>query len=140
MERITAESIAALAAKLSAPGLKDTRAFATTLADYNEAVRRHRFEHTDLIFDPAIKDGLSTRCSTGGIAPDKTNWVLAIIKPSFLGVKVACGITFTFGGLAVDPQSAAVLADHSDRPIPGLFRAGEMLGGLFHGNYPGAAG
>ena len=26
------------------------------------------------------------------------------------------------------------------RPIPGLFACGEMVGGLFHGNYPGGSG
>ena len=26
------------------------------------------------------------------------------------------------------------------RPIPGLFTCGEMVGGLFHDNYPGGSG
>jgi tricarballylate dehydrogenase len=30
--------------------------------------------------------------------------------------------------------------DESGAPIPGLFACGEMLGGLFSGNYPGGSG
>jgi hypothetical protein len=152
------------------------------------------------------------------ISPAKSNWALPLDKPPFLAVKVACGITFTFGGIAVDAASASVLRtrdetvggvarpdvcmhdrmhdrnDHAFRsealpeplpqdsaaleqvfpdhvksdssggpsvaleykmsafsarrrlpsrtlpPIPGLFCAGEMVGGIFHGNYPGGSG
>ena len=47
-------------------------------------------------------------------------------------------MTFTFGGLHAD-TSGRVL-DTAGRPIPGLFVYGEMLGGLFSGNYPGGSG
>ena len=30
--------------------------------------------------------------------------------------------------------------DAEDRPIPGLYAAGEMVGGLFYTNYPGGTG
>jgi tricarballylate dehydrogenase len=30
--------------------------------------------------------------------------------------------------------------DLEQRPIPGLFAAGELVGGLFYQNYPGGAG
>ena len=30
--------------------------------------------------------------------------------------------------------------DSSDRSIPGLFAAGELVGGLFYENYPGGSG
>lgn len=48
------------------------------------------------------------------------------------------GITFTFGGVRVN-EHAQVLST-SWVPIPGLFACGEMVGGLFHGNYPGGTG
>jgi tricarballylate dehydrogenase len=51
---------------------------------------------------------------------------------------VTCGITFTFGGLRID-RSAAVL-DTGGQRIPGLFAAGELVGGIFYGNYLGGAG
>jgi tricarballylate dehydrogenase len=52
---------------------------------------------------------------------------------------VRCGITFTFGGLKIEPRTGQV--QHvAGRPIPGLFAAGEMVGGLFHGNYASGSG
>jgi succinate dehydrogenase/fumarate reductase flavoprotein subunit len=42
------------------------------------------------------------------------------------------------GGLKID-TSAHVL-DIADQPIPGLYAAGELVGGLFYFNYPGSAG
>jgi tricarballylate dehydrogenase len=47
-------------------------------------------------------------------------------------------LTFTYGGLLVD-SAASVLRD-SRLPIPGLFCAGEMVGGLFITGYPGGSG
>ena len=32
------------------------------------------------------------------------------------------------------------MLDTEDRPIPGLFAAGELVGGLFYENYPGGTG
>src|SRR5690606_7978542 len=61
-----------------------------------------------------------------------------IDTPPFYGYPVTCGITFTFGGLKVDEQARVVSTSGS--PIPGLFAAGEIVGGLFSGNYPGGSG
>jgi len=51
---------------------------------------------------------------------------------------VGCGITFTFGGLKIDTSTHVL--DIEDTPIPGLYAAGELVGGLFYFNYPGSAG
>jgi tricarballylate dehydrogenase len=75
---------------------------------------------------------------TEGIRPPKSNWALPIDKPPFTGFVVTCGITFTFGGLRIDNRAAVL--DTGDRAIPGLFAAGELVGGLFYGNYLGGAG
>ena len=32
------------------------------------------------------------------------------------------------------------MIDTTDRPIPGLYAAGELVGGLFYENYPGGSG
>ncbi|KAK3062117.1 hypothetical protein LTR53_019510, partial [Teratosphaeriaceae sp. CCFEE 6253] len=69
----------------------------------------------------------------------KSNWALPIVKPPFLAVKVTSGITFTFGGLAINAENAAVLREDGSE-IEGLHCAGEMVGGLFYGNYPGGSG
>ena len=85
-------------------------------------------------FNPAIKDGKGNV----GITPPKSNWALRFEKPPFYAYPVTCGITFTFGGIRAD-ENGRVL-DKNDSPIPGLFAAGEMIGGLFYHNYPGGSG
>ncbi len=102
--------------------------FFKTIREYNAAVKR------DVKFDPNIKDG---KC-TVGLALDKSNWANTFEKPPFEAYSVGCGITFTFGGLKID--TAGHVLDIEDAPIPGLFAAGELVGGLFYFNYPGSAG
>ncbi|HSE94250.1 MAG TPA: FAD-binding protein, partial [Methylomirabilota bacterium] len=85
-------------------------------------------------FNPAVLDGKGTR----GIVPPKSNWALPLDTPPYVGYAVTCGITFTFGGLRVSAD--AQVLDTEDRPMPGLFAAGELVGGLFYQNYPGGAG
>jgi len=85
-------------------------------------------------YNPSILDGVRTE----DIEPPKSNWALPIDKPPFTGFVVTCGITFTFGGLRID-TGAAVL-DTSGQRIPGLFAGGELVGGIFYGNYLGGAG
>ena len=85
-------------------------------------------------FDPTIRDGRGTR----GLEVPKSNWANRLDTPPFEAYGVTCGITFTFGGLAVDAE-ARVLGEDGE-PIPGLFAAGELVGGLYYFNYPGGTG
>jgi tricarballylate dehydrogenase len=48
-------------------------------------------------------------------------------------------VTFTFGGLRTDPDTGQVI-DSDLTPIPGLYAAGELVGGIFCFNYPGGTG
>jgi tricarballylate dehydrogenase len=68
----------------------------------------------------------------------RSNWANLIDTPPFEAYAVTCGVTFTFGGVRVATDSQ-VLDTGFDR-IPGLFAAGEMVGGIFYFNYPGASG
>lgn len=141
MEKIKASSIEELARKCGEKGLENPNAFVETVKEFNEAVYQHRRENhgKGLKWDPAIKDGLSTQSSKMGLKVPKSNWALPLDEGPFVAVKVGCGVTFTFGGLAVDPQTAGVL-DLSGRIVEGVFCAGEMVGGLFYENYPGGSG
>jgi len=85
-------------------------------------------------FNPSILDGV---CTTG-LEIDKTNWALPIDQPPFEAYVTTTGVTFTFGGLKIDETGAVI--DTTDRPIPGLYAAGELVGGLFYENYPGGSG
>jgi succinate dehydrogenase/fumarate reductase flavoprotein subunit len=119
--------------------LENPRKFVETVNEYNDAVYQHRKEFGNLKWDPAVKDGLSTQSSEKELKVPKSNWALPLDQGSFIAVKVGCGVTFTFGGLAVDPKTAGVIS-LSGRDIPGVFCAGEMVGGLFYENYPGGSG
>jgi tricarballylate dehydrogenase len=85
-------------------------------------------------FDPSKKDGLSTN----GLTPEKSNWALPLNKPPFVAYSATGGVTFTFGGVKVSESAEVIGVDW--RPIRGLFACGEMVGGLFHDNYPGGSG
>ncbi|GAB3525074.1 FAD-dependent tricarballylate dehydrogenase TcuA [Phytohabitans suffuscus] len=123
--RVRADTIAGLAARMD--GMNAAGLVATVEA-FNAAV------DDGVPFNPNARDGRRTH----GLDVDKTNWTQALDKPPFEAYAVTCGITFTFGGLRVDAD-AHVLDDGGSR-IPGLYAAGELVGGLFYFNYPGGSG
>ena len=139
-KRIEAPSIEKLAQLLEEEGLEDPTAFVKTLNDYNEAVKAFEAEFPGRTFNPAEKDGLGTQSSAKKLAIPKSNWARTLEEPPFLAVKITCGITFTFGGLPIDAETAEVLKAGSNETIDGLFCAGEMVGNVFWGNYPGGSG
>jgi len=138
--RIYGSSLEGLAQTLAdSYGLDNPTNFLETVKEYNDAVYQHRKENSGLKYDPAIKDELSTQSSSKSLKVPKSNWALPVDQGPFMAVKVGCGVTFTFGGLAVDSKTAGVISV-SGRVIPGIFAAGEMVGGLFYENYPGGSG
>ncbi|KAJ6584782.1 FAD/NAD(P)-binding domain-containing protein [Mycena capillaripes] len=138
VKKIFADSIEELAEKLADNGLKAKEEFVETVKEFNEAVESYQTERPESTWNPAVKDGMSTQSSNKQLSLPKSNWALTIDRPPFMAVKVACGITFTFGGLAIDPETAGVISEDGSG-IPGLFCTGEMVG-IFHGNYPGGSG
>jgi tricarballylate dehydrogenase len=98
------------------------------LKNYNKAVK------TDIPFNPNIKDGRRTE----GLAIPKSNWANTLDTPPFEAYAVTCGITFSFGGLKINPRAQVMSSD--GEPIPGLYAAGELVGGIFWFNYPGGSG
>jgi tricarballylate dehydrogenase len=86
------------------------------------------------LFNPGERDGMMTR----GLALPKSNWAQRLDTPPFSAYPVTGGITFSFGGLKIN-ERAQVLST-AWTPIPGLYSCGEMVGGLFHSNYPGGSG
>jgi tricarballylate dehydrogenase len=121
-----AETLEGLAEKLGI----NVKNFLATVKAFNSACRPGEYNP-----NPFKPDGKGTE----GIYPPKSNYAVPIDEPPFEGYAVCCGITFTFGGLKVDPKTCQV--QHvSGRPVPGLYTAGEMLGGLWHWNYPSGSG
>ena len=72
------------------------------------------------------------------MALPKSNWAQRLDTPPFIAYPVTGGITFSFGGLKIDQEAQVVGTNW--QPMPGLFTCGEMVGGLFHSNYPGGSG
>ncbi|MEM7207587.1 MAG: FAD-dependent tricarballylate dehydrogenase TcuA [Pseudomonadota bacterium] len=124
--KVTANSIEELANKMEDV---DPKGFVKEIERYNQAVQ------TDVAFDPNVKDGRGTTA----LEIPKSNWANTIDEPPFEAYQVGCGITFTFGGLRIDANSGQVL-DIDLAPIPGLYAAGELVGGIFYFNYPGGTG
>jgi tricarballylate dehydrogenase len=106
----------------------DQQAALAELKRYNAAVR------TEIPFNPNVKDG---RC-TQGLAINKSNWANTLDTPPFEAYAVTCGITFTFGGLKINPRAQVLSSD--GEPMRGLYAAGELVGGIFWFNYPGGCG
>jgi tricarballylate dehydrogenase len=121
----SANTLEELCAKLEdtdgAAALEELRA-------YNAAVRG------ESAFNPNVKDGRATK----GLAIPKSNWANTLDTPPFEAYAVTCGITFTFGGLRINTSAQVMSSD--GEPIPGLFAAGELVGGIFWFNYPGGTG
>ena len=105
----------------------DAEGLLRTVAAYNAACQPGEY-------NPAILDGKATK----GITPPKSNWALPIDAPPYYGFVVTCGITFTFGGLRINTEGE--VQDTTDATIPGLYAAGELVGGIFYQNYLGGAG
>ncbi|KAJ7758542.1 hypothetical protein DFH07DRAFT_452264 [Mycena maculata] len=139
VKKFLADRLEDLAEQLTEVGLEGKAEFVQTTKQFNEATRKFQAENPDATWNPAVKDGMSTQSSEYQLPLPKSNWALTIDEPPFMAVKVACGVTFTFGGLAVDPDTAGVISEKTSKVIPGLFCTGEMVG-LFHENYPGGSG
>jgi tricarballylate dehydrogenase len=98
-----------------------------TVKEFNEAVQEG-------IFDTQIKDGKRTE----GISPRKTNWAQRIDTPPFKAYPVTAGMSMTYGGIKTDKDGKVM--DTEGHAIPGLYAAGEMVGGFYYHNYAPATG
>ncbi|MDD9915745.1 MAG: FAD-dependent tricarballylate dehydrogenase TcuA [Rhodospirillaceae bacterium] len=123
--KVTANTIEELAPKLEGV---DPDQFVKTVKEYNAAVQ------TDVKFNPAVLDGRGTT----GLDVPKTNWANTLDEPPYEAYAITCGITFTFGGLRTNDDGNVL--DTELNPIPGLYAAGELVGGMFCFNYPGGTG
>jgi tricarballylate dehydrogenase len=106
----------------------DQKSALEEIRQYNAAVQ------TEIPFNPNTKDG---RC-TKDLRINKSNWANTLDTPPFEAYAVTCGITFSFGGLKINTSAQVMSSDGA--PIPGLFAAGELVGGIFWFNYPGGTG
>jgi hypothetical protein len=86
----------------------------------------------------AVRDTVAAynaSCATGAPEPPRRRDTTPLDEPPYYVVEVAAAITFTFGGLAIDP--AARVLDDDGVPVPGLLAAGADAGGLYVRRYAG---
>ena len=103
---LSADSVEALAAKAGI----DATGLSGTVGDFNELVRAGSA--------PALSPARTT----------DTYPAHTIDKPPFYAIPLCAGITVTSGGLSVD--AGARVLDAGGQPIPGLYAAGSVVGGL----------
>jgi tricarballylate dehydrogenase len=86
-------------------------------------------------FNAAVGDDGTTRA---GLTPPKSHGARRLAEPPFTAFPVTAGITFTFGGLAVN-RHAQVL-NRRGLPIRGLYASGDIIGLYFHHHHLSASG
>jgi tricarballylate dehydrogenase len=123
--KVTAPTLEELAHRLDGV---DPSAFLRTVQELNDAMRN------DIEFNPNVPDGKSTR----GLRINKSNWSHRLDTPPYEAYAVVAGVTFTFDGLQIAKDAEVLDTDLSS--IPGLFAAGELVGGLFYFNHPADSG
>ncbi len=109
----TAMTLEGLADALAAWGVS-RRGFLATITEFNEAVGGGR--------------GAELRIP-------RTGSQFGLVEPPYRALAVRPAITFTLGGIDVDPELRVL--DRDGRPIPGLWAAGADAGGTFQGGYMG---
>ena len=89
---------------------------------------------TEVPFNPAVKDGRGVR----GLAVPKSNWANTIDTAPFEAYAGDLRPHLHLRRAQDHDQRRG--REHRRHVIPGLFAAGELVGGLFYHNYPAAAG
>lgn len=112
-EAVTADSWEELAGALAAYGM-DAETMVATINEYNAAMVNGQAD---------------------ALAVPRTRHRVALTEPPFRALTVRPGITFTLGGVAVDPKMRVL--DDRGTPISGLYAAGADAGGTYVGGYMG---
>ncbi len=112
---VEADSLEALASMLAELGVY-RQGFLATVEEFNRA---------------------SASGGAGALMVPKARHAHPIARPPFYAIPVVPGISFTHGGLSINPR--AEVLDWREKPVPGLFAAGADIGGLFYEQYLGGA-
>ena len=107
--------------------ITDKENFINNINTFNKAVQSGNY-------NPHKLDGKKVK----NIFPSRSNWALPLDNPPYLAYPVICGMTFCYGGLKSSINGE--LINKNGDIINGLYAVGEMLGGLWHNNYPSGGG
>ena len=90
-------------------------------------------EKTIKEFNTAVHNGTVQNL----VVPSSHQRPYTIEKPPFFGFMYAGGMTATFGGPKINKKAEVINTE--GLPIPGLYAAGNAIGGLFYDNYIGGS-
>ena len=107
--------------------ITDKENFINNINTFNKAVQSGNY-------NPHKLDGKKVK----NIFPSRSNWALPLDNPPYLAYPVICGMTFCYGGLKTSINGE--LINKNGDIINGLYAVGEMVGGLWHNNYPSGGG
>ena len=104
---------------------------ADTIADLAKqmGVPVETLESTVKEFNAAVHNGTTDKLAV----PTTLEKPYTIEKAPFYGFMFAGGMTATFGGPKINPK--ALIINTEGQPIPGLYGAGNAVGGIFYDNY-----
>ena len=80
-------------------------------------------------------DEFNAACQQGRPDPPRALDVAPLVDPPYYVTELVPAITFTFGGLLIDPEARVL--DRAGRPIAGLLAAGADAGGVWFRAYAG---
>jgi fumarate reductase flavoprotein subunit len=95
-------------------------------------VDQHRLTATLNDYNRAVESGTCHSLPVARTGKPK------VLRPPYYGLRVVPGITFTMGGILVNGRAEAL--DESEKPIQGLYAAGDAIGGLMGGYRGGYTG
>ena len=124
-----------------------TKATANTIEELAEAARHQRrgAEADDRRVQRRLPAGRvqpldpRRRRAPKGSRPPKSNWALPIDKPPYSRLRRHLRHHLHLRR-PEDQHRRRRCSTSVDKPIPGLYAAGELVGGLFYQNYPGGTG
>jgi succinate dehydrogenase/fumarate reductase flavoprotein subunit len=111
---VEGQTIEALARRLAEYGVAEERLVAT-ISEYNAATRDEKAQ---------------------GLSIPKGRFAYGITHPPLYAMKVAAGVSMTYGGVAINERTQVL--DRKDQVIPGLYAVPGTAGGVFKTHYGGA--
>lgn len=80
-------------------------------------------------YNGAVKSGKAAALTPGNTLKEPR----LVVKAPFLALPFSGGMTATFGGPKINAKGQVLNAEQ--QPVPGLYAAGNAIGGLFYWNY-----
>jgi succinate dehydrogenase/fumarate reductase flavoprotein subunit len=109
---------------------------AETLEALGKELGRHGVDREQAVATVRKFNDQAVKGAAAGLPVPKTVAAMPLLEPPFYAVKVAVGVSMTYGGVAIDERARAL--DSTARPVPGLYAVPGTAGGIHNLHYGGA--